>query len=803
MIRILKNIHPLVILYILVFIIFIPVLFFKKLFSGFDLLLVFYPYSFHFLHSQSFWASGILSGFNIGATPSAFAGNWVYYFFANGIGFRFFDFITFYNFIIFFYFILTALFSYLAARMLGFDKWVSTLIASVYIFSAYNLSWMVNIVTAASLFIFPAFVYFLFKFKENRNWLWPSLGGLVLGFGLIMAHPQFALIAVFGGSLFSLFLVFEDGFKSPKWIFLAAFLAICFIGFALSAFQLIPEYQTSQLSQRGLTLSFSESQECALIPLDFVRYFIPNFNFLVSCESLLYVGVLPLILAILAIAYYRIEKKRVFFWMFLLAFSILFSIKYSLLAWIFHQLPIWRSVRAPGHFLMLSDFALAVLAGFGFNWILENKENFKNLKIFQWIKRVFLGFLFLIIAINILGLFKKVFIKWAQDFFDKYYYFKTIGLPIEHYHQSIENLVSNNFYAFSFLNKDFLIPLILTVTAFLIIIFIKKFNKTSLFYVFLLSGFMWAITSPMVSSGLKRDFFAETETVKFFSPKANPPLARFAKAPARRAEKSQKDGSFRIYSLMPNISTYQLLVLKNSGVNDADQNEFFKTMLPPNLNLIYGIDSIDGYDVSMSRRTSRILAEVLSERATLGNKVAEARLRPDEKIKIFEERQNILSMMNVKYIISAYQLDEKIFKKVFKTETTRFHIPVYIYENPNVMPRFYFAKLVKSIKSDEEGALQTMLASGLNFNDLTFIECGNDCGQNSGGKIIDYDYKDGYLWLDADSRTGGWFVFSESFDRNWQAKINGSAFPIYRANYIYQAVKVPAGENIIEFKYQP
>lgn len=771
--------NPLFLFLTFVFILFLPMIFGKKLFPGFDLLLIFYPYSFHYLNQPSFWASGILSGFGIWAAPSTFAGNWIYYFLANRVKAEFFDFISFYNVLIFFYFILNTLFSYLASRKIGFDKWVATLIASVYIFSAYNLSWMVNIVTAPSLFIFPALIYFTLKFKEKFNWIWPILGGVALGLGLIMSHPQFALIGIFGGFLFSVFLTLEN--KPLQWKFLAAFFAICFIGISLSAFQLIPEYQTSQLAQRGLALSFSESQECALGIADFVRYLLPNFGFGINCESLLYVGVLPLIFAIFAIVYLK-KNKYIIFWSLLLVFTLLFSIKYSPFAWIFHQLPIWSGLRGPARFVMIGNFALAVLSGYGFNWILENKENFKEFKIFLWIKRIFLGFLFLVIAINILGLFKSVFTKWAQEFFDKYYYSKTVGLPIEYYHRSIENLIFNNFYAFSFFNRNFLISMLLIVIAFLVLVFIKKFNKTFLFYSFLLISFIWAVTSPMVSSGLNRDFFKETPVIEFLKAQEKP---------------------FRVYSLMPNLSTYQLVALSHASATEDDQNEFFKTMLPPNLNLIYGFDSIDGYEVSMPRRTARLLSELLSERAPLGNKIAEARLKPEEKIKIFKNRANLLSMINVKYIISAFSLDEKVFKSVFETKTTRFNIPVYVYENKNVLPRFYFARAVKSIESDEIKALEKMLTPGIDFKNFTFIECGNDCRQNSGGKIIDYDYKDGYLRLNTESQTGGWLVFSESFDRNWQAKISNFVIPIYRANYVYQAIKVPAGKNIVEFKYQP
>ena len=779
---ILKENWPISLLLVLVLILFWPMLFSDKLFPGFDLTLVFYPYSHYFSTQQSFWASGTLGGFNIGTTPNAFAGNWIYYKFFN---FNFIDFISSYNILIFFYFLLTTVFSYLASRKIGFDKQVSVLTASVYIFSAYNLSWMVNIVTAASLFIFPSIIYFLLSFKEKFNWFWPVAGGIVLGLSLITSHPQFALIGIFGGFLFTIFLTTQN--KPSRLKFLSAFLIMCVIGLALAASQLIPEYQTSQLAQRGLALSFSESQECALGVADFVRYVIPNFNFGVNCESLLYVGVLSLILAIFAVIYLK-KDRHILFWLLLLVFALLFSIKYSPLAWIFHQFPIWSSLRGPARFMMIGNFALAVLSGYGFNRIVENKENFpvvskvepKESKIFLWIERIFFVFLALMIGINILGLFKTTFIKWATTYFDKYYYSKTIGLPLEHYHRAIENLISNNFYAFSFLNKEFLIPFVLSVSAFLIIIFIKKFNKTSLFYVFLLSGFVWSVTSPMLSSGPTREFFGKTDVIKFLE---------------------QETVGSRVYSLIPNLSAYQLVTAAYSGVILSDENEFLKAMLPPNLNLVYGIDSIDGYEVSMPRRTSRILAELLSERAPIGNKIAEARLKPEEKVKIFESRANLLKMMNVKYIISAFSLDEKVFKKVFETKVTRFDVPVYIYENKNVLPRFYFAKTIKPIESDEVKTLDEILTPDINFKNLSFIECSDDCSSNSGGKIIDYDYKNGYLRLNTEGQAG-WLIFSESYDRGWQAKINNEMVLTYRANYIYQAIKVPSGKNVVEFMYK-
>ncbi|MDO8574896.1 MAG: hypothetical protein Q7R61_01320 [bacterium] len=794
--RFFGKIPPQILLFILVVILFLPILFSTKLLPGFDPLLLFYPYSYQNLNQSSFWTGSIFSGFDTWALPAGWAGNWLYYFLAPESIANFFDFISFYHIIIFFYVILALVFSYLAARQIGFDKLVAAIVSSAYIFSAFNLSWMVNIGAGASLFIFPAIVYFLLKFSYCKNWFWPILGGCFLGFGLVMSHLQYALIAVFGGFLFSLFLVFKNGFKSPEWRFLVAIFIIFSIGLALAAFELIPEYRLTQFTARGLGLSFAQSQECAFGVFDFVRYLIPNFNFNVGCGSVLYIGILPLILALLAILNFikkkeNLSEKKALFWIFLLAFSLLFSVKYSPLAFIFHYLPVWKSLRSPDRFIMLANFSWAVLAGFGFNWILstfgrspegrENKENIREYKAFRWIKKLFFVFLSLVAAVNIFSLFKTTFIKWAQIYFDKYYYFKTTGLPIEHYHRVIENMINSNFYAFSLFNKDFVIPLILSAVAILTVIFIYKFNRQVLFYVVMLSGFVWAATSPMVSSGFTRSFFEETEIVRFLK---------------------EQGGTFRIYSLLPSLATYQLVVVAQNS-NQNDEAEFLKAMLPVNLNLIYNLDSIDGLETSIPRRASSLLSELLSERANFGNRIAEARLKPEEKIKIFEARSNILAMMNVRYVISAYPLDEKIFKKVFTGRATRFNIPIFVYENKNVLPRFYFVKSVKQIESDEKMALEQLLEPNVNFRTTAFIECGDDCGLVFSGKIINYEYKNGYLRINTEGQSAGWIIFSESFSPFWSVVVNKEPATIYRANYVYQAVKVPAGNSLIEFEYKP
>src|SRR3989338_10421357 len=79
-------------------------------------------------------------------------------------------------------------------------------------------------------------------------------------------------------------------------------------------------------------------------------------------------------------------------------------------------------------------------------------------------------------------------------------------------------------------------------------------------------------------------------------------------------------------------------------------------------------------------------------------------LSPDlslnQKISRFSslQNQNLFSMLNIKYIFSSFKLNN--FRLIYETTATEKNIPVYVYENFQVMPRIYFAKNVKYVNSE-------------------------------------------------------------------------------------------------------
>jgi hypothetical protein len=49
----------------------------------------------------------------------------------------------------------------------------------------------------------------------------------------------------------------------------------------------------------------------------------------------------------------------------------------------------------------------------------------------------------------------------------------------------------------------------------------------------------------------------------------------------------------------------------------------------------------------------------------------------------------------------------------------------------------------------------------------------------------------------------GWLLLADAHDPSWAATVNGEDRPVYRANVLFRAVEVTAGESIVVFEYAP
>ena len=57
--------------------------------------------------------------------------------------------------------------------------------------------------------------------------------------------------------------------------------------------------------------------------------------------------------------------------------------------------------------------------------------------------------------------------------------------------------------------------------------------------------------------------------------------------------------------------------------------------------------------------------------------------------------------------------------------------------------------------------------------------------------------------VESSAPVDGWVVLSDTWFPGWRASIDNEPVEIYRANFLFQAVRVPAGEHYIRFEYRP
>jgi len=151
-----------------------------------------------------------------------------------------------------------------------------------------------------------------------------------------------------------------------------------------------------------------------------------------------------------------------------------------------------------------------------------------------------------------------------------------------------------------------------------------------------------------------------------------------------------------------------------------------------------------------------------------------------------------LNMLNTKYIIYA------------KEDATAIQI------NPEALGPVWFVKAVKFVDSPNEEmlALNTFTARDTAIiNKTEFPEAPakfKNLTRDSIANIRLTKYDVNVLSYKSVTKLPQLAVFSEMYYKEgWQAYIDGEKVPIYRADYVLRALKIPSGTHTIVFKFEP
>ncbi len=215
-------------------------------------------------------------------------------------------------------------------------------------------------------------------------------------------------------------------------------------------------------------------------------------------------------------------------------------------------------------------------------------------------------------------------------------------------------------------------------------------------------------------------------------------------------------------------------------------------ILPSNFSTIYRIQSVDGYDPLYLRRYAELIA-------------ASERGKPDISTPLGFNRiitpniyaSKIIDLLGVKYVLSLSELNSFKLKKVFQEGETR------IFENKNVLPRVFFVPKITYAKDNKE-AISLMFDDSFIPNDTAIVEL------TQGGvsvpplrwKIGEAEiaqYSENKIVINTKNIGNGFLVLTDSYYPTWHATVDGDETKIYRTDYNFRGIIVPAGKHTIEF----
>lgn len=157
----------------------------------------------------------------------------------------------------------------------------------------------------------------------------------------------------------------------------------------------------------------------------------------------------------------------------------------------------------------------------------------------------------------------------------------------------------------------------------------------------------------------------------------------------------------------------------------------------------------------------------------------------------------LLSLLNVKYII--YTAPVPGFDVAYQNNG------LYVLENRNVLPKAFFVNDIRSV-GDPKSAMEFIRDTDVDFGETAVVLHGQSVRfePDSESSVSITRYNAHQIYMDVSRSTEGFLLVSEIFyPDGWRAYIGDEEIEIWRTNYLFRGLYIPAGEYQIRFEYSP
>ena len=670
------------------------------------------------------------------------------------------------------YYFLAGIFMYALGRTWRFGRIASLIAAITFMLSPYAIGLAPDghgskLMAISYIPLVMLLAHWLF---EKRSILAFGLLSAAIGTLLLTNHMQIVYYAFMVLGCYLVYHIVSD-YKEhkgliPVKIFLLA--GAILIGICISSYIYLSVYEYSQYSMRGggttgapggLTYDYATNWSWNL--WEAIVLLIPGFYGINGTPSTpywghvepwtysyVYAGLLPILLAILGLAYRRTKLAVL---MALLSIFVIiaslgrnFPFVYDLM---FKVLPFFNKFRVPSLILHLLPFTLGILSAIGYTAMEEQRAASKtNGRLIRTMTAVSLiaGALFLLALLlksPLEDFFKSFLFMKEGDLAElQQRYGKQAGQALEY----IRNLRFDTFW------KDYVKFLILLAAGTgVIALYLRKTLSLTLFASSMvvltivdLAIIDERIIVPQPKAALEENFLPD-ETVAFL--------------------KEQK-GQIRILPLPTNGSEW-------------GDNTF----------AYHGIESVGGYSPAKLRIYQTMLDSCLVK-------------GPDAS---FPLNMGVVDMLNVRYVIAPGQLPEGRFILAHVDKTKR----LVTYINPGALPRAWFVDTVQ-IAAQDHDAFRTLDGADFNPRHLAVVQSPVLTPAverpDSGASVTIVEHQSRRIAIDATTAHPALLVISEVYyPAGWKATIDDKETEIYRTNSVLRSIVIPAGTHHVLMTFDP
>jgi len=663
------------------------------------------------------------------------------------------------------HYFLAGIFMFLLARTWGFNHLPALIAALTFMLSPYAIG-LAPGSHGSKLFALsytPLLLLLTHTLWEKRNALSLGLLAAAVGTQFLTNHVQMVYYSLVLVGLYAAYRIAIDIKAQPLHAARNAglFVLALAIGFAISAYVYLSVYEYTPYSIRGAGeaglsggLNYDYATNWSFHPFETLNYFVPSFfgfqtpyywGWMPFTETTVYIGIVPVFLGILALAYKR-NRYTIFFALFSLLILVISFGKHLPLLYdlLFNYLPYFNKFRAPSMILHLMPLTFGMLAAYGFAAFAELRDSGKEIQLAKLRKALQIA-LGIIGGILVIGFLTKgaVYESLSGFMFEKEGDLQQ--LQQQYGAQAPQVLEQLKSYRFDLLWKDYVkFALIAGAVLGLSLVYLKR-RVRSFTYGFGLVVIL--IVDLMIID------------IGFIEPKPRTDVERrFTPDMTVRMLKSDTT----LYRIFPLGGLFQ------------DDTWMYHTL-----------QSIGGY----SPAKLRIYQEMIDSCLYRGWDPA------------FPLNMHMVDMLNVKYVLAQGRLPEERFSLVQFDQNKN----TATYLNRSLMPRAWFVENVQVARNKSE-VFATMNSPQFDPRRDAVLErepaVRREKSDSTAVRIVAYGAQ--HIVLEAFCSQQALLVLSEIYyPAGWFAFVDGAQTDIYKTNYILRSVVVPPGEHRIEFRFEP